>query len=317
MKAKICLDDNPINYRHIFLPFFFLFSFCAQNACSQLLGYESFSEMPLGGGISGSGSDSTGWAIDWNGSTDARFNIIDPSPQLSYQPSGAALIKGGNRAIMITTSPEPVPGNHTIFRSFRHHFVHYRIQFSTLWNSGLRPNHDYSTVTYFGAARGWNCCGGSSAFYTVGETYLALGIIEKIDARRFRFVWRVDGLGGESSSSATADIDEMISTIGLGISSSDTGGPTTTVIIDEIRVGYTRADVIPPFTPSITPTVEIVPAHKIQWLTVSGTTYQVQVSFDLQDWINFGSPIAGDGTVKFLFDEIGSKPQKFYRVEVQ
>ena len=38
----------------------------------------------------------------------------------------------------------------------------------------------------------------------------------------------------------------MLSSVGFGISSDDTGGPTSTAIFDELRIGYTWADVVPP-----------------------------------------------------------------------
>ena len=80
-------------------------------ASAQLISYESFTGLSIGSGLTGSGTDAFGWTTsNWSGGTDARFQIVDPTPDLTYQPIGGALVNGSNRAVQLSTNPEPVPG---------------------------------------------------------------------------------------------------------------------------------------------------------------------------------------------------------------
>lgn len=105
-------------------------------------------------------------------------------------------------------------------------------------------------------------------------------------------------------------------TVGIKISSTDTGGPTTTAIIDELKVGYSWNDVVPQSPQSLVPTVTINPAANLQWQTQTGHTYQPQYSYDLSTWFNLGSSITGDGTIKSIFDSNTSQAKKFYQVQI-
>lgn len=55
-------------------------------------------------------------------------------------------------------------------------------------------------------------------------------------------------------------------------------------------------------------------AVALQWQSQVGTTYQVQWSYDMAAWNNFGSPIVGDGSMKTAYDIPGGATKKFYRV---
>src|SRR5438046_436793 len=85
---------------------------------AQLLGYEPFSGMQLGSGLTGSGTNSSDWTNGaWSGGNDAHFQTIDAAPDLAYQNSDGAALNGGDRAVLLTTSPEPISGTLYAFRN--------------------------------------------------------------------------------------------------------------------------------------------------------------------------------------------------------
>ena len=63
------------------------------------------------------------------------------------------------------------------------------------------------------------------------------------------------------------------------------------------------------------PTVSISEAIKLQWMSQSSKTYQVQFSDDMEAWENVGSVIQGTSQEVHFFDS-ASSPRKFYRVVV-
>ena len=56
-----------------------------------------------------------------------------------------------------------------------------------------------------------------------------------------------------------------------------------------------------------------VTAAEISWPSVVGTTYQVGSSTDLNGFAPFGGPIAGDDTIKMVYDS-PLVTKKFYQV---
>lgn len=59
--------------------------------------------------------------------------------------------------------------------------------------------------------------------------------------------------------------------------------------------------------------LDISNAVWLEWDTALGVNYQVQSSFNLEDWADTGTPIAGTGG-KLSFSEKLSAPRKFYRL---
>jgi hypothetical protein len=69
---------------------------------AQLLSYESFSGMPLG----------------WGNAVSPYYQCVDPAPDLAYQFfNSSQSINGGNRALRVTTAPEPTSGTNRAFRT--------------------------------------------------------------------------------------------------------------------------------------------------------------------------------------------------------
>lgn len=88
-----------------------LFGLGIWSADAQLLGYESFADLAIGSGVSGSGSNATGWSdAGWNNAAGPRFQVVDPTPDLSYPIPGGDLVVGNDRAMLLTTAPEPTSG---------------------------------------------------------------------------------------------------------------------------------------------------------------------------------------------------------------
>ena len=314
-------------------------------ASAQLIAYESFTGLTLGNGIPGSGSDSFGWATTWTGSgtTDAHYQIVAPTPNLSYQIVSGALLQGGNRALQITTNPEPLastliatrtfaPINTTFYISLLVRIpvsgtgtdsidVHVMSGGSTIRRFAIRPNNPVPPAGYLWSFQGATGESGSAKTISGDNAVTHLVVIEA----------RVTGSGGGFfftsfiDPSATypgfpgglADTATFFDGIGISVSSTDTGGPTTTVILDEIRVGYTWSDVVPAATLALVPSVTIEQAQKLRWQTQTGKTYQVQYSYDLAMWFNLGSTISGNNQIKEVFDSTNADAKKFYRIQVQ
>ena len=271
-------------------------------------------------------------------------------PSLTYQISGGALISGGNRAVQLGTAPEPVSGVLLAFRNipaqtttvYMSFLVRptaigtgsdsLDIRFSSgttfLGRMALQPDQaqQYLQIKLpFDGAGGTSSSGAGPYNLTLSsqQTYFVVARITRPVATTFSIeVWvnppavypgsTTLFLSRAGASSASLD------NIGLGISSIDTGGPSTSATFDEIRVGYTWSDVVlagP--VPQLVPDLQITQAAKLQWQSQSGKTYQVQTSYDLSTWVNFGSAITGNGTLKTVFDSADQDAKKFYRVQVQ
>ena len=90
------------------------------------------------------------------------------------------------------------------------------------------------------------------------------------------------------------------------------------VIIDEFRMGYTWVDVVPQAAPPvILPSLEIKPAVMLEWQKEVGKTYQIQYSYDMNNWFDLGQPIQGSDEIQRAYDEISGNDKKFFRVEAE
>lgn len=313
-------------------------------AHGQSVAYESFGGMTLGSGVIGSGTNAAGWTdTGWTGGTDSRFQTVDPVPNLSYQISGGVLLSGGDRALQLSTSPEPVPGvllasriiagqNTTLYFSFLFRpvslgtgsdSIEFRINSgaTTYGRIAIRPdqNASYMTVGAYNAGGGGV---GGGALLVPGQTYLVVARFVRPSPTFFQLEYWVNppaafpGSGSGTSGSIGSTVS--ISTLAFSIASTDTGGPASTILVDDLRVGYTWADVVPPGPPpALVPDVQIAQAARLQWQTQTGKTYQVQVSYELSTWSNIGDPISGNGTLKTFFDSTDQDAKKFYRVQIQ
>lgn len=79
-------------------------------------------------------------------------------------------------------------------------------------------------------------------------------------------------------------------------------------LIDDVSVVATG------YTPDPVPLAATSAASvEISWLAALGRNYQVQSSLGLTSWGNFGTPVAGDGSILAVYDAMVD-PKKFYRV---
>jgi hypothetical protein len=312
---------------------------------AQSIAYESFSGLPLGSGVVGSGSTATGWADNgWSGGSDSRFQIVDPLPNLSFQISGGNLVNGGDRSLRLSTLPEPVPGtlvasrsiigqNTTLYFSFLFRpdsfgtgtdSIEFRINAGTA-NYGrvaFRPNQNATSMTLMAFNADGAGIGVSPAF-VAGETYLIVARWARPSSTRYYLQTWVN----PTASTDPGDIAGIngligsvteISNVGFSVTSTDVGGPGSVVVIDELRIGYTWSDVVlpGPALPTV-PNIEITQAARLQWQTQVGKIYQVQVSYNLSSWANSGSAITGNGSLATFFDSTEPDAKKFYRVNIK
>jgi hypothetical protein len=334
----------------------------ASMASAQLIAYESFSAMPAGGTIYGSGADATGWTQEfWEAATSPNHFIGDQSPNMTYQITNGGIVSGGDRCAVLTTAPEPTGGMYlAVKRAFAPAFapVNTTLYFSFL----LRPltigtGSDRIRVGFVPPTAGASSfavllepdqgqlylrlgcevvrsdgtssglAGGGEVRLFEGETYLVAGrmlrqgsltrIDVKVNPRALIPTSDTAGSGGEQwnvsvlSSGVPLTNDRLM----MEVYSADAGGPSTSVATDEIRIGYTWNDVVPQSTTqTVVPTLSIAPAVAVNWQSKTNKTYQPQRSYDLTNWVNFGSTIAGDGQQKSFLDSADQVPKNFYRV---
>lgn len=276
------LTDPTMNLKilHLSVAVIAQLSFAA-STFAQLIAYESFADMPVGSGLLGSGSTATGWSDSgWANGSDSRYQTVDPNPDLSYQIAGGALVAGSNRAVQLTTSPEPVPTglltsrtfpeqNTTIYFSFLVRPISVGTGSDTLY---LRLSNETNTLAivalqpevgqqYFDLKMLLDVnSGGSSGNPQTrlhpATTYLIAGRISWPGQNSLKIEAWINPSAAYTGNATTGfelfgySGPRVFSSIGLGIYSTDTGGPTSTAVFDELRIGYTWEDVVLPGPPT-------------------------------------------------------------------
>lgn len=323
--------------------FFIVLLSSVSMASAQVIAYESFSGMPTGGGIGGSGSDATGWTqSSWQGSTAPYHSIGNQAPNMTYQITNGGLVSGGDRCAIISTAPEPttaefafsrtiVPVNTTLYFSFLlrpltigtgSDLIRFAIKGSAdgLLGVGLRPDQ---AQQYLGLSGDLTNFQGSYYFNTtktyLNNTYFVVGRVTRESSTFTRIEIKLNPRATDSGSSwniaASGGGQASYNTVSIICSSSDTAGPSTTVAIDEIRVGYTWNDVVPQSTTqTVVPTLSIAPAIAVNWQSKTNKSYQPQRSYDMINWTDFGTTISGNGQQRNFLDSADQVPKSFYRV---
>ena len=227
---------------------------------AQLISYESFSDMPLGN-VAGTGSDSSGWLDSgWSNAISGYYQCVDPTPDLTYQfTNSSRFINGGNRALRVTTAPEPTSGTHRAFRTISAQNTTLHASFlvraeavgsgtdAVEFNVGdaagavgrvvLTPNLDGTGMhCALIAPNGFSW--GAGPLLPVGQTTHVVLRLARTSATLYKTQYWVNGV---LSSAFDIDIpvasNAVLSRVLVSSSSADTGGPASTVSIDEIRVG--------------------------------------------------------------------------------
>ena len=256
---RITMKTNPSSKLGVTLAAALALWLPAIHSDAQLLGYESFSGMTLGSGVTGSGSTATGWSdAGWAGGSDLHFQTVDPTPDLTYQISGGALLAGGDRALQLSTAPEPitlvleasrnVPSqNTTVYFSFLLRPVNIGSGSDSIelrLGSGaffdLRP--DAGGTFLKPGVHQTNGSGLSNGLLYPGNTYL---VVVRLAYPTLQFWINPTAAYPGNGSGVGSGSPSGVSNVAFRISSADTGGPSTSVIIDELRVGYTWVDVVP------------------------------------------------------------------------
>lgn len=322
----------------------------ATTAAAQLVAYESFSGLPVGPGVPGTGTDSFGWATGWQGAgtTDAHFQIVAPAPALSYQISNGGLLPGGSRALLLTTAPEPLAStvmltrdlpaiNTTYYVSFLFRMpvagagtdsidVHIMNGATTTSRLAFRPNAG-GTGPFMRLLDGATDETGSSSTLAGDTLTIHLIVIQVIAVSSpANYLVRafVDPAADYAAPSGVFFVRSgPFHRLGFGIRSTDTSGPSTSVLLDEIRVGFRWEDVVipKPILGYIAP-AETLPALRFRWSGKQGNTYQMQSSANLSQWQDFagnymGGDFAGGDKLLELFDAVTVGSPRFYRLKIQ
>ena len=98
--------------------------------------------------------------------------------------------------------------------------------------------------------------------------------------------------------------------IGFAVPTGPLSSETFVTLIDDVSFDTGMVE-----TPSVTGTIPSTanPAVEVSWKTVIGRDYQVKSSTTLVGWDDFGSSVAGDGSIFSIVDLI-TPPKKFFRV---
>jgi hypothetical protein len=142
-------------------------------------------------------------------------------------------------------------------------------------------------------------------------------------------LWRYGGAGGSSMGASTTEVSWLPQPVGSifsaylsfrvienegqvdtpdGIPFNSRSGQSVTL--------YFEIEMVESLGPvEEVPTVSILQAIKLQWISQSSKTYQVQFSDDMETWENVGAVIQGTGQEVHFFDS-ASSPRKFYRAVV-
>lgn len=343
---KDCLAGNKIC-----LAASALLVIAAPNSKAQLVAYESFSGIPVGAFSSGQGSNSFGWNGPWTviGVPNGRFQIADPTPDLSFQIPGGNFVAGGDRGLLMTTSPEPVPSGLMLVRRFPQspritttlYFgflvripisgtgsdsidVHLLSGTKTVIRIPIRPNNNPPPSGYMYQFEGVDGESGAGFSLSGDNSRSHLFVVESLrfpgsgnEVYGFRSFLNPDAKFPSSPGGSSTYITQQIDGIGIDIKSADSGGPATTVIIDEIKIGYTWKDIVLPAEDALAVSnLSIENAVKLKWQTITGKTYQPQYSYDLVNWFNLGQPISGNNQLKEFFDSTTPDSKRLYRVKM-
>lgn len=306
-------------------------------AAAQLIAYESFTGLPLGNGLPGTGSDSFGWATGWQGAgtTDPHFQIVSPSPALSFQGTGVMPIQGGNRALQITTSPEPLAAPVLITRDLPALNTTYYVSFlfqmpvvgagsdrfllrfmngsTTAQQFGFGPETSGPMFyTYAGSSSfGSTISGGSTAMHLLVFQVRSISTPNSYGVDYARDPGTIYSVGLFGASSI---VSGPMQRIGLSVESIDNGGATTSILIDEIRVGYRWSDVVPATAPVVVPSLEVGSALSLSWFVEAGKSYQLQSSTNLGTWTNIGFQFTGSGNERIHSFQLEDVVARFFRV---
>jgi hypothetical protein len=317
----------------------------ASIASAQLIAYESFSGMTAGGSLNGSGADATGWTqASWQGATSPYHSIGNQSPNMTYQITNGALLNGGDRCAIISTAPEPTAGTNAVTRTLPSlnstFFVSFLIRpLSAGTGSDKIMLQFRSGSTYLGAIGfvldevmgqfrvepQFGSTSGSvvSAVQrlSVGQTHFIAMRFNRASSTQFSYFGYINPpttLPTRASFTYEAfdlPTNSSFNTLFLSSYSFDNAGPSSSIAIDEIRIGYTWNDVVPQSTTqTVVPQLAIAPAVAVNWQSKTNKSYQPQRSYDLTNWVDFGSTIAGDGQQKGFLDSADQVPKSFYRV---
>ena len=241
---------------------------CATPANAALIAYASFDDLTPGT-INGQ-AGGTGFTGNWTGV--AGQTVVTSS--LSYS-SGAITVSGGSQAVQLTLSSDNL-----FYRSLSSTYTDDVIYMSMLVRQDAGASTDGDTaqvwldgvttgnhVTTAAPALGLNGAAGAAALqarvgsistassgtYAGSNTYFLVGLFEKTvsgSANPYTKAtfWLNPGstLDPASATGATGTgLLSSFSTLGLRTNSVNQTAPADTILVDEIRVGTTFADVIP------------------------------------------------------------------------
>lgn len=277
------------------------------------------------------------------------MKIVDSTPNLVFQPDRGRQIDGGDRALQLSTNPEPVPNGVLASRRFAAQntttYVRFLVRPGTVGTGSDRlalfmgrdgvpilsfaltpdPSQDGFRLDIVPGSDSRGYSGfGSSAQLVVGATYLVVARVQIPSPQNVSVdLWvnpnAVLADNGSPNWQASIYFDSTIvfNSAGFSIESRDTGGPSSRATFDELRIGYTWKDVVPQVRNSLAPNVVVSPAVQVAWHSLPDKTYQVQASYDRSSWFDVGDPIQGTGGRLFIFDPSDPDAEKFYRVRVR
>lgn len=93
------------------------------------------------------------------------------------------------------------------------------------------------------------------------------------------------------------------------------GGTVTLEIVDVEPAGVGNDFALDDISMFAVPEPSLFKAVGIEFFAVTGRTYQVQVSEDMETWMDYGAPVTGDGAVHEVMARIPEDRKLFFRIQ--
>ncbi len=290
------------------------------------------------GGLAGQGAATNGWTSPWAGNALPYLKAAAAPAALNYQVPARGGLTSGAGCLETTTAPEPISGEPSLTRSFTPTkadlYVGFTFQISavgsgtdtfyadiltstgaTVASYKLTPSRNTTYPGLYwrdqdGSGQGKFLPDGTSA-----SVYFGVMEFRHVDGGYIPSVWANPAAYSTPAFSGSSAVDEPLAAIRFRVASSDSGGPSTTIRVDNLRIGYTYDAVVPQVPANAEfPNFAFEPARRITWFGNPALKYRVEVSDDAKTWLplNVNYTVGTNNPMEVFVTEQGNR--KFYRV---
>ncbi len=293
------------------------------------------------GGLAGQGNAANGWTSPWTGSALPYLKAAAAPAALNYQIPARGSLTSGPGCLEITTAAEPVSGVPSLTRNFTPTkadlYVGFTFQISTIGSGSdrfyadvlnetgalvlsyeLTPSQNTAYPAWFYRGDGISALGKPLPNGTSSSVYQAVMELRHDGGSFLPGVWANPTAYAAPALSGSFPSDTPLSAIRFRITSADNAGPSTTIRLDNLRIGLTYDSVVPQVPANAEfPNFSFEPARRITWFGNPTLKYRVEVSDDANSWtpLDAGYTVGTNNPMEVFVTEQGNR--KFYRVVSQ